>query len=294
MSEAGLLLVEDEDVVRTAMAEWLGRAGYRADDVASGEEALERLKRKEYDLLLVNVKLPGMDGLEFLRLARQQNHRVGALVITGYGSADSVIESIEVGAEGFMMKPFSPESLILAVRSALSRLAQTREAQRLNAYHPLTQLTACLLDRQDLSEACDCFLGNIVEATGAGQAAIFLRENDSLVLYRAIGFLGGLQAGGRAIVRRLEGLLRQSGDAMKSSGGALTWPDMRPAGNRASGRLCFPLYSSGNISGLVLVEHENPDDAFSRGDVEFLWISTCLVSGVVGNHCADGLALEAT
>ena len=108
MSEARLLLVEDEDVVRSAMAEWLGRAGYSADDVGSGEEALERLKQREYDLLLVNVKLPGMDGLEFLRLARQQNHRSGALVITGYGSADSVIESIDVGAEGFMMKPSAP------------------------------------------------------------------------------------------------------------------------------------------------------------------------------------------
>lgn len=293
MSEARLLLVEDEDVVRSAMAEWLGRAGYSADDVGSGEEALERLKQREYDLLLVNVKLPGMDGLEFLRLARQQNHRSGALVITGYGSADSVIESIDVGAEGFMMKPFSPEDLLLSVRSALTRLAEVREAQRLIAYRPPTQLTACMLDRQDLSETSDSFLSNIVQTTGAGRSAIFLRKKDALVLFRSVGFHGELNAGGRAVVQRLDGLLGQSNGAVKSSGGALSWPDMRPAGTRASASLCFPLHSLGHLSGLVLVEHEGPGHVFSRGDVEFLWISCCLLSGIVA-HVGDEEPAEAS
>ena len=136
-----LLLVEDEDIVRQAIVRELTRVGYQVDDVNSGEEALDRLQDREYDLLMVDLVLPGIDGLEFLRERGELNHTAGALIITSYGTTGNAVESMHAGAQGFLMKPFSSGQLIQAVQNVLAMRRLERETWHLSAYQPLIEIS---------------------------------------------------------------------------------------------------------------------------------------------------------
>lgn len=98
MVKESLLVIENERVIRVAMSRWLGEASYRVESVESGKEALDKLTASQYDLLLVDLRLPRMDGLQFLKEAREMNSRAGAVMITGYGSMGRVVKCMDEGA----------------------------------------------------------------------------------------------------------------------------------------------------------------------------------------------------
>ena len=105
MATGQLLLVEDEDLERRALAHVLARAGYAVEEAATAEEGLRLLHHYQYDLLLVDLALPGMDGLEFLAEANSTPNMPGALIITGYGSLENASRAMELGAGSLLTKP---------------------------------------------------------------------------------------------------------------------------------------------------------------------------------------------
>ena len=117
----------------------LKQALLRGNQASSGEEGLDLVTQREYDLLLVDLRLPGMDGMEYLQHAAREKRRAVAMVITGYGSADHLIELLNLGVGYFMNKPFTPDELVGAVRQALKRRETERETQRRDACTPLLQ-----------------------------------------------------------------------------------------------------------------------------------------------------------
>src|SRR6187455_1276568 len=133
-----LLLVDDEDAFREVIAERLGEYGYRVEQAATGEAALERLNEFAFDVLLTDLRLPGVDGRQVLDEAFGRYPEITAIVITGFGSVREAVEVTRLGAEGFITKPFQFEEL-------LHELAMASEKRRLkseNAY-----LRAQLQDR---------------------------------------------------------------------------------------------------------------------------------------------------
>ena len=282
MAQESLLLVENERVVRTAITRWLTEANYHVDNVASGEEALVRLSQRDYDLLLVDLNMPKMDGRQLLREARKSHSQAAALVLTGYGSMNRVIECMDAGAQGFIIKPFYPDQLLQSVRDALARQSLARERHRQDAFKPIIELSRGLLSNEDLAGFGQAFMRKILEATGADQAALFILNHGRLELLCAEGFDGAPQAPGRSQVEHMEGLLRGEGQSIISmEGGAFSWPDLRPIGHEPTYKLCVPLHLLGVVTGLVLVGRRDGTRGFSESDVELLWISCAIASGVV-------------
>ncbi len=125
-----LLLVEDEASLREAVAERLGEHGFVVEQVATGEEALDRLSEFAYDILVTDMRLPGLDGARVLQDARERYPDIISIIVTGYGTVRDAVEAIKRGAADFVTKPFQFDELLHALNSALEQ----RRLRSENAY----------------------------------------------------------------------------------------------------------------------------------------------------------------
>jgi len=120
MREA-VLVVDDEAGVRTSLTAILGDEGYAVEAVGSGEEALAALESRRPDVVLLDVWLPGADGLEVLRRIREADAELPVVVISGHGTIETAVKAVRLGAQDFVEKPLSLEKTLVSVRNALQR-----------------------------------------------------------------------------------------------------------------------------------------------------------------------------
>jgi two-component system, NtrC family, nitrogen regulation response regulator NtrX len=116
-----ILVVDDEAGVRGSLAGILGDEGYAVETAESGEAALHALAARRFDLVLLDVWLPGADGLEVLGRIRETDAELPVVVISGHGTIETAVKAVRIGAQDFVEKPLSLEKTLLAVRNALKR-----------------------------------------------------------------------------------------------------------------------------------------------------------------------------
>lgn len=115
-----ILLVDDEADMRMALSNVLGRAGHEITEAGDGPAALRILEERGADLVLLDIRLPGMDGVQILRKIREKDERTPVIMVTGYGSVDSAVQVMQLGASSYLAKPFSNKELVDTVERALS------------------------------------------------------------------------------------------------------------------------------------------------------------------------------
>jgi DNA-binding response OmpR family regulator len=116
-----LLLVEDDAALRAAVAEGLRHARYSVDDVTSAEDALARIELDPYDLVILDLGLPGIDGLSLLTTLRDRGRTFPVLVLTARGSVEDRVTGLDAGADDYLAKPFAFPELLARVRALLRR-----------------------------------------------------------------------------------------------------------------------------------------------------------------------------
>ncbi len=107
-----ILVVDDELIVRNSLKDWLEDEGYDVNIAASGQEALDLLKNGEYHLMLLDIKMPGMDGVEVLKKAKEAAPDLSVVMMTAYATVETAVEAMKEGAIDYLMKPFDLEVLI--------------------------------------------------------------------------------------------------------------------------------------------------------------------------------------
>lgn len=110
-----ILVVDDEELMREYVEESLIRSGHDVDTVAGGREAIAALREKDYDILVTDLKMVPMDGLEVVRSARIESPSTRCIVMTAYGTIETAVTAMKEGAEDYILKPFSPEELEIAI-----------------------------------------------------------------------------------------------------------------------------------------------------------------------------------
>ncbi|UCD82121.1 MAG: sigma-54-dependent Fis family transcriptional regulator, partial [Desulfobacterales bacterium] len=123
----------DELIMRESLAGWLERDGHLVQTAPSGEDALEKLKEMRFDILLVDIKMEGISGLDVLRQVKESDPDVAVVMITAYGSIPTAIEAMKNGAYDYMLKPFDPNELGVLIEKIIRHQNQTREMQFLRA-----------------------------------------------------------------------------------------------------------------------------------------------------------------
>jgi DNA-binding NtrC family response regulator len=122
-----ILVVDDEEIVRDSLASWLQEDGYRADTAADGPTALAKLTQQPYNILLVDLKMPGMDGLQVLAQAKTLQPDAPVIIMTAYATVDTAVQAMKQGAYDYLVKPFEPEELSLMVGKLTNTQALRRE-----------------------------------------------------------------------------------------------------------------------------------------------------------------------
>ncbi len=126
-----VLVVEDEDMIRELLEQTLTDEGFRVDVVATGEGALRRLEKSLYDVVLLDLNLPGMHGLNVLSAAPVTQTDAQFIVMTAFGTVDTAVEAMKLGAFDYINKPFRTEELLLTLRRAVEETALRREVAQL-------------------------------------------------------------------------------------------------------------------------------------------------------------------
>jgi DNA-binding NtrC family response regulator len=127
MDKTKILIIDDEMIMRESLAGWLKRDGHDVASAASGEEAMQILQNSRFDILLVDIKMEGMSGLDVLRLVKENDPDVAVVMITAYGSISTAIEAMKKGAFDYLLKPFDPDALGVLIDKIIEHQAQARE-----------------------------------------------------------------------------------------------------------------------------------------------------------------------
>jgi DNA-binding NtrC family response regulator len=126
-----ILIVDDEKAIRKTLSEILSFEGYKIDEAADGEEGLRNFKDKIYDVVLCDIKMPKLDGLEFLQKATEHNPDVPVIMISGHGNIETAVEAVKKGAYDFIQKPPDLNRLLITIRNAKERNSLVSETKSL-------------------------------------------------------------------------------------------------------------------------------------------------------------------
>ena len=122
-----VLIIDDEESMRIACSQALERAGYGTAAAGNGELALERARHESFDVALLDLRMPGLPGMEVLKRLKQESPNTAVIIITGYGTIDSAVEAIKLGAYDYLPKPFTPEALVALVGRAAAAVRRALE-----------------------------------------------------------------------------------------------------------------------------------------------------------------------
>src|SRR5512147_608707 len=116
-----ILIIDDEKAIRKTLTEILSFEGYKIDEAPDGEEGLKKFKEKNYDLVLCDIKMPKLDGIEFLQKAGEINADVPIIMISGHGNIETAVEAVKKGAFDFISKPPDLNRLLITIRNAMDK-----------------------------------------------------------------------------------------------------------------------------------------------------------------------------
>ncbi|MCW3091910.1 MAG: sigma-54-dependent Fis family transcriptional regulator [Ferruginibacter sp.] len=126
---ASILIIDDEKAIRKTLSEILSYEGYKIDEAADGEEGLKKFNATTYDVVLCDIKMPKMDGIEFLEKARVVNADVPIIVISGHGNIETAVEAVKKGAFDYISKPPDLNRMLITLRNALDKQTLVTETK---------------------------------------------------------------------------------------------------------------------------------------------------------------------
>jgi len=126
-----ILIVDDEDSVRDSLLNWFLEDGYEVEAAENAKKALQLLEEKNFNIILADIKMPGMDGLELHRRIRSLNRETIVIIMTAFASVETAVQALKDGAFDYVTKPFDPDDLSHLIRNAASQIALKNENQAL-------------------------------------------------------------------------------------------------------------------------------------------------------------------
>ncbi len=174
LAAARLLVVDDEESIREVLVDFLTIEGYRVTAVSDGHQALERLEKESFDAVLLDMKMPGMDGLELLEHLQTAAPRAFAIMMTGFGTVETAIAAMKRGAFDYILKPFKVQDVIRLVERGLRERKLKDENIQLKEALKLYDLSETMSSQLALEPIYDLLIDTAREETGADGVALWI------------------------------------------------------------------------------------------------------------------------
>jgi len=126
---SNILIIDDEKAIRKTLSEILSYEGYKIDEAGDGEEGLKKFREKEYDVILCDIKMPKIDGIEFLEKAKEINTDMPIIMISGHGTIETAVEAVKKGAYDYISKPPDLNRLLITIRNAMDKTQLVTETK---------------------------------------------------------------------------------------------------------------------------------------------------------------------
>ena len=169
-----ILVVDDEKIIHESCGRILRDEDYTVETALSGQEALLKLKEKQYDLVLSDIKMPGMSGVEALEKMKKEVPDITVVMFTGYSSVETARDSMKLGAADYLPKPFTPEELLRVVREALQKKLRSEEKREREGR--FQEITSAIHSTLNLREVLNLIATGVVKVMKLKGCAISLLD----------------------------------------------------------------------------------------------------------------------
>ncbi len=199
MESASVFVVDDEPGIALLCSRILTRAGYEVQSETNPRAAVEILGQRRFDLLLVDIRMPEVDGFDVISRAKRAQPDIAVLVMTGFGTVETAIRALRQGVDGLLLKPFEKgDELVAAVEQALTDNRRKRETARAQALRPLFDATERLFSETNTEKLYPLIVDTICEHLQCPNAAFYRMEPGGLSLVSKRGSVLPVEAGGFA------------------------------------------------------------------------------------------------
>ena len=172
-----VLVVDDERLIRDIITDFLGMEGYNVTAVSDGEAALEELKENNYQIVITDLKMPKIDGLQLLKKIQEMNKDLIPIMMTGYGTVETAIEAMKKGAYDYVLKPFKSEDLLMVVKRALEQQRLKQENIHLKEILSLYMLSGAISSSLSMDEILELILDSTMSETSADAVQLLLADD---------------------------------------------------------------------------------------------------------------------
>ncbi|HLL03018.1 MAG TPA: response regulator [Myxococcaceae bacterium] len=259
-----ILIVDDESDIRRLLREMLAFEGHEVTEAASGLEALERLRKVAFDLVVTDVRMPAMGGLELLRRVREASPSTEVIVATAYAELDTALECLRAGAFDLLRKPFNLQELFSCVSRALER-------RRVNVSTDLVRLSQVLFEQNSLEQLPRAIVESVRSFMSADAVMLALPDADGrLQLAHAHGLADEPEtATALALGERMARSLStdRAPALLGPQGGDWRFQDARELPSELSA-LLLPLAAGERLLGVIVILRRSRERALNRAELE--------------------------
>jgi response regulator RpfG family c-di-GMP phosphodiesterase len=174
-----ILVVDDERVIREILSDFLSLEGYLVRTVEDGVEALKELQRRSYNLVISDLKMPNMGGLELIQQITAQQIPVLTVIMTGFGTVETAIEAMKQGAYDYILKPFKVEEVVHIVQRGLDRQRLQQENLRLKDALSIYKISEAIATSLEVDRVLDLVLDATLDAVDADVVSLVLEDHEA-------------------------------------------------------------------------------------------------------------------
>ena len=167
--KAKILVIDDEQIVHESCNRILTEEGYEVKSAFTGQEGFKKIEEEQFDLVITDLKMPGISGMEALKKIKQDNPNIGIIMVTGYSTAETAVEAMKLGAFDYLPKPFTPDELISVINKAVEKkrvLLETRHLE--SAYRDATKAISSSLNLNEVLDLIVKSVVNLLKVKGCG------------------------------------------------------------------------------------------------------------------------------